>query len=56
MKMLPITTCKNWKYTEIPAVFNGKKGHTTYVVETAGQLKSVLDNVHQNDQLTTLLN
>ncbi|MDC4571296.1 thiamine pyrophosphate-binding protein [Acinetobacter baumannii] len=43
---------QNWKYTEIPAVFNGKKGHTTYVVETAGQLKSVLDNVQQNNQLT----
>ena len=43
---------QNWNYTAIPSVFNGGQDHSTYVVETVGQLKTVLDNVEQNQGLT----
>jgi indolepyruvate decarboxylase len=43
---------QNWNYTAIPSVFNGVQDHSTYVVETVGQLKTVLDNVEQNQGLT----
>ena len=43
---------QNWKYTELPNVFNGPKDYKTFVVETAGQLKNVLKSVHQHDGLS----
>ncbi|ENW78765.1 hypothetical protein F909_03727 [Acinetobacter sp. ANC 3929] len=43
---------QNWKYTEIPNVFNGRKAYKSCVVETAGQLKQTLENIDQFDGLT----
>ncbi|MCH7315352.1 thiamine pyrophosphate-binding protein [Acinetobacter sp. ANC 3882] len=43
---------QNWKYTEIPNVFNGTKAYKSCVVETAGQLKQTLKNIDQFDGLT----
>ncbi|OEC89710.1 alpha-keto acid decarboxylase family protein [Acinetobacter sp. YK3] len=43
---------QNWRYTEIPAVFNGKHQYKSCVVETVGQLKQTLDTMHQFDGLT----
>lgn len=43
---------QDWKYSEIPHVFNGSQDYKSCVVETAGQLKQVLENMHQFDGLT----
>ncbi|MEB6480483.1 alpha-keto acid decarboxylase family protein [Acinetobacter vivianii] len=43
---------QNWHYTEIPGVFNCKHQYKSCVVETAGQLKQILDTMHQFDGLT----
>lgn len=43
---------QDWKYSEIPQVFNGSQDYKSCVVETAGQLKQVLDNMHQFDGMT----
>lgn len=43
---------QNWKYAEIPNVFNGTKAYKSCVVETAGQLKQTLDSIDQFDGLT----
>lgn len=43
---------QNWRYAEIPAIFNSNNQYRGCVVETAGQLKQVLDNLTQPDGLT----
>lgn len=40
---------QNWNYAQIPSIFNGKQNYDCHVVETAGQLKQVLDNIHRFD-------
>ncbi|UUM29125.1 thiamine pyrophosphate-binding protein [Acinetobacter colistiniresistens] len=43
---------QDWNYTEIPRVFNGSQDYKSCVVETVGQLKQVLDNMHQFDGMS----
>lgn len=43
---------QNWKYAEIPSIFNGNKNYDAHVVETAGQLRQVLDNIQQFDGMS----
>lgn len=43
---------QNWKYAEIPSIFNGSQNYASHVVETAGQLRQVLDHIDQFDGMT----
>ena len=45
---------QNWNYTEIGQAFNGKNSYQKYIVETVGQLKSTLENLHQPDSMVVI--
>ena len=45
---------QNWNYTEVMRVFNGADAYSTHIVETVGQLHTVLDQLESSQTLALI--